>query len=345
MSVGCGRPQLSNPHLSPFEESTTRPTRRSASFSRAASVSPGARAIAAGGLQSLPAHLPGGGLIGDDAGFLQRGAHQGQPRGDQERHACRRGNHEALAAERQRGRAWRLSAGSNKAGCIDELYQTRNFKPHEERLRATGARCNFGAEQKPFKGWYRRTLHNTADHTALKPGHSVRADRLSQARRQTQLRSAHQRLPPNTKSTRRTALPSAAQDASAPISINLAIYDAPEQRYCPASVHRSKATNLAVNRGRKSTPRTVHQKTLATSRTPPRISSWVGAASRGADLPGECDPPAVSLPAATLRGRPTQLAQPVRRTPHAAGRFQPAERTPLRSARARLSARDRAGLT
>ena len=69
----------------------------------------------------------------------------------------------------------------------------------------------FGAEQELFKGKVPWTLHNTADHTAPQTGHSVRADRLSQARRQTQLRSAHQRLPLQHQPRGGTAPPSAAQ--------------------------------------------------------------------------------------------------------------------------------------
>jgi len=73
--------------------SASRRTRRSAASSKAASASPMApAAITAGGLQSLPKLVfPGGALIGDDAGFLNGLAHQGQPCRDQVRHARRRG--------------------------------------------------------------------------------------------------------------------------------------------------------------------------------------------------------------------------------------------------------------
>ena len=69
----CGRPQLQQPHLSPFEEFQrykTHPEIRKF-LEGGKRLAYGARAIAAGGLQSLPKlTFPGGGLIGDDAGFL-----------------------------------------------------------------------------------------------------------------------------------------------------------------------------------------------------------------------------------------------------------------------------------
>ncbi|HMM73081.1 MAG TPA: NAD(P)/FAD-dependent oxidoreductase, partial [Rhodocyclaceae bacterium] len=68
--VGLG---YSNPYLSPFEEFQrykTHPKIRPF-FEGGKRVAYGARAIAAGGLQSLPKLVfPGGALIGDDAGFL-----------------------------------------------------------------------------------------------------------------------------------------------------------------------------------------------------------------------------------------------------------------------------------
>src|SRR4029078_1232187 len=62
-----------NPYLSPFEEFQrykTHPAIRTF-FEGGRRIAYGARAIAAGGLQSLPRLVfPGGALIGDEAGFL-----------------------------------------------------------------------------------------------------------------------------------------------------------------------------------------------------------------------------------------------------------------------------------
>ena len=68
-----GGPRLHEPYLSPYEEFQrfkTHPAIRTF-FEGGKRVAYGARAIAAGGLQSLPKLVfPGGALIGDDAGFL-----------------------------------------------------------------------------------------------------------------------------------------------------------------------------------------------------------------------------------------------------------------------------------
>ena len=77
--VGLG---YQNPYLSPFEEFQrfkTHPEIRR-TFEGGKRVCYGARAIAAGGLQSLPKlAFPGGALVGDEAGLPQCLAHQGQP--------------------------------------------------------------------------------------------------------------------------------------------------------------------------------------------------------------------------------------------------------------------------
>ncbi len=85
--VGLG---YTNPYLSPYDEFQrfkTHPAIRTF-LEGGKRIAYGARAIAAGGLQSLPKLIfPGGCLVGDDAGFLERLAHQGQPHRDQVRHA------------------------------------------------------------------------------------------------------------------------------------------------------------------------------------------------------------------------------------------------------------------
>ena len=88
--VGLG---YQNPYLSPFEEFQrfkTHPEIRK-TFEGGKRVCYGARAIAAGGLQSLPKLVfPGGALIGDEAGFLNASRIKGSHCRHQVRHARRR---------------------------------------------------------------------------------------------------------------------------------------------------------------------------------------------------------------------------------------------------------------
>jgi electron-transferring-flavoprotein dehydrogenase len=95
----------------------------------------------------------------------------------------------------------------------------------------------FGIDQQVFRGKAPWTLHNTADHTKLKraadcapiaypkPDGVLTFDRLSSVflsnTNHEEEQPCHLRL----------------KDASVPIATNLALYDAPEQRYCPAGVY------------------------------------------------------------------------------------------------------------
>ncbi len=76
------------------------------------------------------------------------------------------------------------------------------------------------------------------------------------------------------------------KDPSVPIEINLAKYDAPEQRYCPANVYEIVRDEDGAIRGSRSTRRTASTARPATSRTRPRISSgWCRKAAAGPNYP------------------------------------------------------------
>ena len=84
---------IRNPYLSPFEEFQrykTHPAIRTF-LEGGKRIAYGARAITAGGLQSLPKLVfPGGALIGDDAGFLNASRIKGSHAAMKIRHARRR---------------------------------------------------------------------------------------------------------------------------------------------------------------------------------------------------------------------------------------------------------------
>jgi electron-transferring-flavoprotein dehydrogenase len=229
----------SNPHLSPFEEMQrykTHPEVRKY-LEGGKRLAYGARAITAGGLQSLPRLIfPGGGLIGDDAGFLNAARIKGSHAAIKSGMLAAEAAFEALAQQRQRDALTAYPAAFRESWLYAELHKTRNFKPYMKKGLYLGSLL-FGIDQVLFKGKVPWTLRNTADHTALKPAAEcakidypkpdgvLTFDRLSSVflsnTNHEEEQPCHLRL----------------KDPTVPIAINLARFDAPEQRYCPAGVY------------------------------------------------------------------------------------------------------------
>ncbi|CAB1369392.1 electron transfer flavoprotein-ubiquinone oxidoreductase [Denitratisoma oestradiolicum] len=234
--VGLG---YSNPHLSPFEEFQRYKThpRIRGFFEGGKRLSYGARAIAAGGLQSLPKLIfPGGALIGDDAGFLNasriKGSHAAIKSGMMVAEALA----EALGTERQRDELTAYPEKFRNSWLYQELHKARNFKPWMSKGTYLGA-LMVGIDQTLLGGKAPWTLHNSADHSKLKlasecapiqypkPDGVLTFDRLSSVFLSSTNHEENQPCHLTLK------------DPSVPIQVNLAKYDAPEQRYCPAGVY------------------------------------------------------------------------------------------------------------
>ena len=235
--VGLG---YSNPYLSPFEEFQrykTHPAIRTF-FDGGKRVSYGARAITAGGLQSLPRlTFPGGVLIGDDAGFLNasriKGSHTAIKSGVLAADAALA----ALKAGRSRDELADFPASFEKSWLHDELHKARNFKPWMSKGLYTGT-LMVGVDQVVFGGKAPWTLHHRhADHETLKkksevtpiiypkPDGVLTFDRLSSV------------FISNTNHEEDQPAHLTLKNAAIPVNTNLALYDGPEARYCPAGVY------------------------------------------------------------------------------------------------------------
>jgi electron-transferring-flavoprotein dehydrogenase len=235
--VGLG---YTNTYLSPYEEFQrykTHPAIRTF-LEGGKRISYGARAINAGGLQSLPKLVfPGGCLIGDDAGFLNASRIKGS-------HAAIKSG--ILAADAvfesvRKGRAGdELSdypVAFQGSWLHDELYRARNFKPWMSKGLFMGT-LMFGIDQVLLRGRAPWTLHHHGpDHESLKskmecepivypkPDGVITFDRLSSV------------FVSNTNHNEDQPVHLTLKDASVPVKVNLELYDAPEQRYCPAGVY------------------------------------------------------------------------------------------------------------
>jgi len=231
-----------NPYLSPFDEFQR--LKHHPVFKQylegGERISYGARAIAKGGFNALPKMIfPGGALIGCDLGTLNfakiKGSHTAMKSG-------------MLAAE---AAATMLLGGSvggdelvgypgafKESWLYDELYRSRNFGPAIHKFGTFfGGAFNF-IDQNLFGGKIPLTLHDiTPDHLALKPAAECRRidypkpdgklsfDKLSSVFLSS---TAHEEdQPAHLKLT----------DPTIPLRVNLAVFDEPAQRYCPAGVY------------------------------------------------------------------------------------------------------------
>jgi electron-transferring-flavoprotein dehydrogenase len=230
----------SNPYLSPYEEFQrfkTHPAIRGF-LEGGKRVAYGARAIAAGGLQSLPRLVfPGGCLIGDDAGFLNASRIKGSHCAIKSGMLAAEAASEALGAGRSGDELHAYPDAFKRSWLFDELYRARNFKPWMSKGLYTGT-IMVGIDQIVFGGKAPWTLrHGHADHETLQkktraqPIQYPKPDGVLSFDRLTSVSFS------NTNHGEDQPVHLTLKDASVPVNVNLELYDAPEQRYCPAGVY------------------------------------------------------------------------------------------------------------
>ena len=230
----------SNPYLSPYEEFQrykTHPGIRTF-FEGGKRLAYGARAIAAGGLQSLPKLIfPGGALIGDNAGFLNASRIKGSHAAIKSGMLAAEAAYDAVAAGRTSDTLDTYPQAFRGSWLYDELYKARNFKPWMSKGLYTGT-LMVGVDQVVLGGKAPWTLHHRhADHEMLidkraaqpivypKPDGVLSFDRLSSV------------FISNTNHEENQPSHLTLKDPTIPIRVNLERFDAPEQRYCPAGVY------------------------------------------------------------------------------------------------------------
>ena len=229
-----------NPYLNPFEEFQrykTHPHIRKF-FEGGKRVAYGARGITAGGLQSLPKlTFPGGCLIGDDAGFLNvsriKGSHAAMKSGMLAAESA----FAALMNSPQSAELINYPRAFESSWLHDELHRARNFKPWMSKHLFVGSPMVW-IDQMLLGGKAPWTLHHAhADHQTLvnksavqpivypKPDGVLTFDRLSSV------------FVSNTNHEENQPAHLTLKNDDVPVQTNLALYDGPEQRYCPAGVY------------------------------------------------------------------------------------------------------------
>lgn len=231
----------SNPHVSPFEEFQRWKTHpKTAKYLEGAErLAYGARALAKGGLNSLPKmNFPGGLIIGCDAGTLNA--------------VKIKGNHTAmksgiLAAEEVAAALMSDSPATDLANFEarvsaswlgKELKSSRNFAGYMHTFGALLGSAAVWFDQTIMRGNMPFTLRDkTPDHACLKP--AAQSKKIDYPKPDNVL--TFDRLSSvflsNTNHEEDQPCHLQLMDTSIPIQVNLPTYDEPAQRYCPAGVY------------------------------------------------------------------------------------------------------------
>ncbi len=253
-----------NPYLSPFDEFQrykTHPEIRKF-FEGGKRVAYGARAIVAGGLNCLPKlTFPGGVLLGCDAGMLNasriKGSHAAMKSGMMAAEAA----FEAVQSERGGDELTAYSAKFEASWLRDELHRARNFKPMMGKGLWMGTLL-VGIDQLVFKGKAPWTLHSTKpDHEYLKPAAECSPIEYPKPDGKISFDKLSSVFISGTNHEENQPIHLTLKDASIPVSLNLAKYAGPEQRYCPAGVYEFVKTDTGEDRLQINAQNCVHCKT------------------------------------------------------------------------------------
>ena len=228
-----------NPHLSPFDEFQrfkTHPLIRPV-LEGGERLAYGARAINEGGYQSIPeTAFPGGALIGCAAGFLNvpkiKGSHNAMKSGVLAADAVF-----AALGEADDGTAPldAYPAALRASWVVRELKQARNCRPAFRWGLVPGILVS--AFELWTGGVLPWTLRHRHDHESLK--HAAQAPRISYPKPDGVISfdKPSSVYLSNTNHEEDQPVHLRLKDEGIPIQVNLARYDAPEQRYCPAGVY------------------------------------------------------------------------------------------------------------
>jgi electron-transferring-flavoprotein dehydrogenase len=235
--VGLG---YTNPWLSPygeFQRYKTHPAIRT-TFEGGRRLAYGARAITAGGLQSLPELVfPGGALIGCDAGFLNTSRIKGSHAAIKSGMLAAESAFDAVAKGRSHDVLASYPDAFKSSWLHEELHRARNFKPAMSKGLWMGA-LMVGIDQKLLGGKAPWTLHHDhADHETLRP--AAECERITYPKPDGVL--TFDRLSSvflsNTNHEENQPIHLTLKDAGVPVALNLARFGGPEARYCPAGVY------------------------------------------------------------------------------------------------------------
>jgi electron-transferring-flavoprotein dehydrogenase len=271
-----------NPYLSPFDEMQkfkTHPSVRPL-LEGGRRVAYGARAINEGGLQSVPKlTFPGGALIGCSAGFVNVPRIKGTHNAMKSAMLAAEAAFVSIKAGSQGGdELTTYNEGWKKSWIYTDLHKVRNARPALAKLG-----IKLGTLYAGFDMWINNlglgfllpwTMGHEPDHAQLKPASScakitypkpdgkITFDKLSSvflsSTNHMENQPVHLKL----------------KDVTVPISINLAKFDGPEARFCPAGVYEYISDDTGKKKLHINAQNCVHCKTCDI-KDPTQNINWV----------------------------------------------------------------------
>ena len=231
-----------NPYLSPFEEFNRfkqHPVIKQY-LEGGERVSYGARAIAKGGLQSLPKMtFPGGLLLGCDAGTLNfakiKGSHTAMKSGMLAAEVV----HKAITEqERSSDDLTEYTDAFNNSWLYKELHQQRNFGPAQHKWGNLIGSAYAFVDINIFNGALPWTFEDKkADHAAMKPADQSKKITYPKPDNKISFDRLTSVFLSNTNHEEDQPCHLTLKDPALPIRENLPKFDEPAQRYCPAGVY------------------------------------------------------------------------------------------------------------
>ena len=231
----------SNPHLSPFDEFQRlkhHPVFKN-TLEGGERIAYGARAIAKGGLHSLPKmHFPGGLLVGCDAGTLNFAKIKGNHTAMKSGMIAAEVIFNALQNNLANTDLTQYTAEFKKSWAYKELYQSRNFGPAMHTLGKFAGGAYNTLDQNIFKGALPFSFKdNVPDHATLKDADQAEKIAYPKPDGKLSFDKLSSVFLSNTNHEESQPCHLKLKDASIPIKVNLVKFDEPAQRYCPAGVY------------------------------------------------------------------------------------------------------------
>jgi electron-transferring-flavoprotein dehydrogenase len=253
-----------NPYLSPYEEFQrykTHPAIRTF-FEGGKRISYGARAITAGGLQSLPKLVfNGGALIGCEAGFLNMSRIKGSHAAIKTGMLAAEAAFGALGEQRQHDELAAFPAAFEQSWLHEELHVARNVKPWLSKGLVLGS-VMAGIDQLILRGKAPWTLrHDYADHQCLKPAAQSTPIVYPKPDGKLTFDKMSSVFISNTNHAEDQPIHLTLKNPSVPVDVNLATFAGPEARYCPAGVYEFVKTDTGADRLQINAQNCVHCKT------------------------------------------------------------------------------------